>query len=585
MHHLRRLLQWARTDVWGIGTVVGMGLIVGFMTVLQAYLFAQILNAAFIQHQGRVSLYVPLALLLGVMLGRAGAIWGSEVAAQRVAVRIKARLRRTLLEAMLRAGPAYLKTRRTGNLIATALQGVESLEPFFAHYVPQVVLAAGVPLLVLEVVFPLDWLTGLVFLATAPLIPLFMMLIGRMVEQLTRRQWRALQRLNEYILDTLQGLVSLKAMGRVEERGMHLGRVSDAYYTATLAVLRMTFLSALVMELISTLSTALVAVQVGLRLLYGRLDFLHGFFILLIAPEFYLPLRMLGQRFHAAMSGVSAAQTIFALLDEAATASAWSRVSFVEGKSSQFERPLAPPQRIRFEDVDFIYPGRPEMTLQGITFEIRQGQKVALIGPSGAGKTTLAYLLLGFLQPSRGQITIDGRPLSQIPFEEWRNLIAWVPQNPYIFNASLAWNVCMADLEAPEEALVAVGRQAFLVEILERHSQAWDTMVGERGAGLSGGEAQRVALARAFLKNAPLLVMDEPTAHLDPDLEVRLEQMIHSLWQGRTSLIIAHRLGTIQNADWVLVLEGGRIVEQGTPADLLAQKGCFYSRVMQWRGL
>lgn len=585
MHHLRRLLQWTSADVWGIGLVVGTGMMVGFMTVLQAYLFAQILNAAFIQHQGRGSLYVPLALLLGVILGRAGAVWGNEVAAQRVAVRVKARLRQALLEAMLRAGPAYLKTRRTGNLIATALQGVESLEPFFAQYVPQSVLAAGVPLLVLAVVFPLDWLTGLVFLVTAPLIPLFMMLIGRMVEQLTRRQWRALQRLSEYILDTLQGLVSLKAMGRVEERGTHLGRVSDAYYAATLAVLRMTFLSALAMELISTLSTALVAVQVGLRLLYGRLDFLHGFFILLIAPEFYLPLRMLGQRFHAAMSGVSAAQTIFTLLDEAVTASAWSRISFDRGKPSQSERPLAPLQRIRFEDVDFIYPGRPEMTLQGITFEIRQGQKVVLIGPSGAGKTTLVYLLLGFLQPSRGQITIDDHPLSHIPFEEWRNLITWVPQTPYIFNASLAWNVRMADPEAPEEALVAAGRQAFLGEVLERHSQAWNMVVGEGGAGLSGGEAQRVALARAFLKNAPLLVMDEPTAHLDPDLEVRLEQMIHILWQGRTSLIIAHRLGTIQNADWVLVLEGGRIVEQGTPAVLLAQKGVFYSRVMQWRGL
>lgn len=585
MREIKRLFQWARSEGWGIALVVSTGMGIGLLTVLQAYLIAQIVNAAFMQHQGWADLDRPMVLLLGVMGARAGAVWSNEVAAQRVAVRIKARLRRALLQAMLRAGPAYLKTRRTGDLIAAAMQGVESLEPFFAHYVPQAVLAAGVPLLVLAVVFPLDWLTGLVFLVTAPLIPLFMMLIGRMAERLTRRQWQALQRLSEYILDTLQGLVSLKAMGRVRERETHLGRVADAYYTTTLTVLRMTFLSALAMELISTLSTALVAVEIGLRLLYGRLDFLHGFFILLIAPEFYLPLRMLGQRFHAAMSGVSAAQTIFTLLDEAETASAWSRVSLMEEKLVQSVVSLAPPLRIRFEDVAFTYPGRPDMTLQDITFEIQRGQKVALIGPSGAGKTTLAYLLLGFLQPSGGRILVNDHPLAQIPFEEWRKFIAWVPQNPYVFHANLAWNVRMACPEAPEEALRVAGQRAFLDEVLAHHPRAWDMVVGEQGGGLSGGEAQRVALARAFLKDAPLLVMDEPTAHLDPDLEVRLERVIRTLLEGRTSLIIAHRLTTIQNADWVLVLEDGRIVEQGPPADLFARKGAFYTHLAQWRAL
>lgn len=544
-------------------------MVIGGLIVFQAYTLAYILDAAFIHHHFRADLYPWLGILLGVIIARAVATWANEVTAQRLAIRVKAQLRRELLRAMLRAGPAYLKTQPAGDLTATLMQGVESLEPFFAHYLPQIVLAAGVPVLILAVVFPLDWLTGAVFLFTAPLIPLFMILIGRMAERVTRRQWRALQRLNDYVLDTIQGLVSLKAMGRTREREARLGRVSDAYYATTLSVLRVTFLSALAMELISTISTALVAVEIGLRLLYGRLDFLQAFFILLIAPEFYLPLRMLGQRFHAAMSGINAAQSIYALLDEAAEKSTFSRL-VLEVKSQIPSVALkAPPQRIRFESVSFAYPGRPELTLREVGFEIRRGQKVALIGPSGAGKTTLAYLLLGFLQPTQGQIWVDDQPLSQIPFAEWRRWVAWVPQMPYLFNASLARNIRLARPDASMDAFQTAIRQVGWEDTERQPLGGWEREIGEWGRAISGGEAQRVALARAFLKDAPILIMDEPTAHLDPDLEVYLERHLRALWEGRTCLIIAHRLSTIQSADWVLILDHGHIQAQGKPPDLL----------------
>ncbi|MDT8897413.1 thiol reductant ABC exporter subunit CydD [Thermanaerothrix sp. 4228-RoL] len=570
-HEVRRLLDWVHSQRGDFFLVLATGMTLGGLIVFQAYTLAYILDAAFIHHHFRADLYPWLGILLGVIATRAVATWVNEVAAQRLAVRIKAQLRGELLRAILHAGPAYLKTQPAGDLTATLMQGIESLEPFFAYYLPQIVLAAGVPVLILAVVFPLDWLTGIIFLFTAPLVPLFMILIGRMAERVTRRQWRALQRLNDYILDTIQGLVSLKAMGRTRDREVRLGRVSDAYYATTLSVLRVTFLSALAMELISTISTALVAVEIGLRLLYGRLDFLQAFFILLIAPEFYLPLRMLGQRFHAAMSGIDAAQSIFSLLDEAAEKSTFSRL-VLEVKSQTPSVTLkTPPQRIRFESVSFVYPGRPELTLQEVGFEIHHGQKVALIGPSGAGKTTLAYLLLGFLQPTQGQIWVDDVPLAQIPFVEWRRWIAWVPQMPYLFNASLAWNVRMSRPMASENAFREAIRQAGLEEIGARYPQEWEREIGEWGRAISGGEAQRVALARAFLKDAPILVMDEPTAHLDPDLEVYLERHLRALWEGRTCLIIAHRLSTIQNADWVLVLDHGRIRVQGKPSDLLGR--------------
>lgn len=566
---IRRLLDWVHSHRGDFFLVLATGMVIGGLIVFQAYTLAYILDAAFIHHHFRADLYPWLGILLGVIIARAVATWANEVTAQRLAVRVKAQLRCELLNAMLRAGPAYLKTQPAGDLTATLMQGVESLEPFFAHYLPQIVLAAGVPVLILAVVFPLDWLTGAVFLFTAPLIPLFMILIGRMAERVTRRQWRALQRLNDYVLDTIQGLVSLKAMGRTREREARLGRVSDAYYATTLSVLRVTFLSALAMELISTISTALVAVEIGLRLLYGRLDFLQAFFILLIAPEFYLPLRMLGQRFHAAMSGINAAQSIYALLDEAAEKSTFSRL-VLEVKSQIPSVALkAPPQRIRFESVSFAYPGRPELTLREVGFEIRRGQKVALIGPSGAGKTTLAYLLLGFLQPTQGQIWVDDQPLSQIPFAEWRRWVAWVPQMPYLFNASLARNIRLARPDASMDAFQTAIRQVGWEDTERQPLGGWEREIGEWGRAISGGEAQRVALARAFLKDAPILIMDEPTAHLDPDLEVYLERHLRALWEGRTCLIIAHRLSTIQSADWVLILDHGHIQAQGKPPDLL----------------
>ncbi|MCX8025420.1 MAG: thiol reductant ABC exporter subunit CydD, partial [Thermanaerothrix sp.] len=454
-----RLLDWVRSQRGHLLLVIATGMIIGGLIVFQAYTLAYILNAAFIHHHTRADLYPWLGILLGVITVRGVAMWANEVVAQRLAVRVKSQLRRELMQALLRAGPAYLKTQPTGNVVATLMQGVESLEPFFAHYLPQVVLAAGVPALILAVVFPLDWLTGAVFLFTAPLVPLFMVLIGRMAERVTRRQWQALQRLNDYVLDTIQGLVSLKAMGRTKEREARLGRVSDIYYTTTLSVLRVTFLSALAMELISTISTALVAVEIGLRLLYGRLDFLQAFFVLLIAPEFYLPLRMLGQRFHAAMSGINAARSIFSLLDEAAEKSSLSRIVWGVEPQHRCLSVKRPPYCIRFEGVSFAYPGRPELTLQDIEFEIHQGQKVALIGPSGAGKSTLAYLLLGLLQPTQGQIWVDDRLLTQIPFTEWRRWVAWVPQLPYLFNASPAWNIRLARPDAPMEALQMALRQ------------------------------------------------------------------------------------------------------------------------------
>jgi len=578
MQHVLRLIRQTTSEIPRLIVTILFSLLNGGMAVLQAYWMAFIVNAVFLKNQSRNDLTTPFLALLLVIVIRGLSQAGSDISAQELAIRIKNRLRAALITRLGHVGIPYLKEQRPGELIATLVQAIEALEAFFGQYLPQLILAITLPLILLMTVFPLDLITALVFLVTAPLIPLFMSLIGRMAETVTRRQWQALQRMSDFILDTLQGLTSLKAMGRTEERGTRLFKATDAYYRTTLDVLRITFLSALVMELLSTLSTALVAVEIGLRVLYGKLDFQAAFFILLIAPDFYLPLRMLSQRFHAAIGGITASQKIFAILETIPPRSlpqpANSPQSFAIGSSRPVHR-LSAPQRIRFEDVTFQYPNRQEPALAGITFELQAGQKIALVGPSGAGKTTLAYLMLGLLQPTQGRILIDGIPREEISPEIWQQWVAWVPQKPYLFNNTVAWNVALGFPEAPSDLIRRACRDAHLEDALERWPHGLETPTGERGLRLSGGEAQRLALARAFVKDAPIIVMDEPTAYLDPILEIQLEQSINRLLAGRSALIIAHRLNTARNASLILVLDQGKIVERGRHEELLSMKGLY----------
>jgi ATP-binding cassette, subfamily C, bacterial CydD len=571
---LIRRVAWVRGLYF---LTVAAGFCAGIGAVVQARQLAQIINCVFLAGQGLAQLLPALEILLVVILARAGLGFLSEMAAAAAALRVKENLRGMLVEHLLALGPAFVQGERSGELINTVSQGIEALDAYFSQYLPQLALSGTLPLAYLFIVLPVDPLSAGILLVTGPLIPLFLFLIGHNAEALTRRQWNALGRMSAYFLDTLQGLAVLKALGRSKDQAQRIGQVSERYRQTTMQVLRVTFLSALALELLGTMGTAIIAVQIGLRLLYGQIGFELAFFVLLLAPDFYLPLRTLGLRFHASMAGVSAARRIFTLLEQPLPP-----VEIGDGKIESVS--LRGAFEITFEDVSYTYPERSEPALLGVSMCIRSGETVALVGPSGAGKSTLAQLLLCFMQPGRGQIKVNGRSLARLEPAGWREQIAWVPQRPAIFQGSIADNLRLARPSATVEDLRRAAGQAHLLEVIDTLADGLDTQVGEGGSRLSSGQAQRLALARAFLRDAPVLVLDEPTAHLDVELEQQLQETTRRLCQGKTVLIIAHRLPTVLHASQVIVLEKGVVVESGSPQVLLAAQGVFARMVAAYSG-
>jgi len=582
----RRLLKQIRVAKFALLGAVLAGVAAGAASILQARQVSQVVARVFLDGE-RLGQVMPLMwILLAAVAARAVCAYLAEILSNHAALRVKEHLRVVLMRSILQTGPARMQEERSGELVNTVTQGIEALDAYFSQYLPQLALAGLLPLTYLLVVVPADPLSGLVLLLTGPLIPVFMFLIGSSAQRLTGRQWAALGRMSAYFLDTLQGLSTLKALGRAVEQRERIARVGDQYRQVTMSVLRLTFLSALALELLGTIGTAIIAVQIGLRLLYGRLAFEEAFFILLLAPEFYLPLRTLGLRFHASMSGVSAARRIFAVLEASEAVEVARDAGSRAAPNARQDRhiSLREPFRIELDDVHYRYPNRDQSALRGVSMSIPSGQVTALVGPSGSGKSTLTALLLRFLQADQGTIRVNGIDLEDIDLEHWRSQIAWVPQQPHLFHGTIAENMRLARPAASAAELRAALALVQLDRWVDGLPCGLDSPVGEGGARLSGGQVQRVALARAFLRDAPLVILDEPTAHLDVEQEQLLRNVTNRLCDSRSVLLIAHRLSTAVSAEQIVVMENGLITASGNHTDLLAQNGVYSRLVTAYRG-
>ncbi len=544
-----RLVKYARATQTFLHISVALGVIAAILIVAQAWLLAEVVAGAFESGKGLGDLQAPLMALLGVVVARSVVAWGSELAAASCSATAKSQLRGALLERIVQVGLDSSREERTGELATLATRGIDALDGWFSLYLPQVVLAVIVPLTVLGAIFTGDWISGAIVALTIPLIPLFMALVGASTRERMDSQLRALQRLAGHFLDVVAGLPTLKVFGRAKAQVASIREVSERYRTTALSTLRVTFLSSLILELVATISVALVAVAIGLRLMSGALGLQTALFVLVLAPEAYLPLRKLGANYHAAAEGMAAAEQVFAALEKPLPA-----------RRTRTEVPNPAQHGLTIDGLRIAYPGRGEPAVDGLSITVEPGEVLALAGPSGCGKSSVLSVLLGFLMPARGSVRVGEADLADLDPDAWRERIAWVPQRPHLFAGSIAENVRIGCRGASMERIKAACSRAGLDRVEAGLGCGVETVLGDSGAGLSAGERQRVALARAFLRDAPLLLLDEPTANLDGETEAQVIESVRELCQGRTVMLVAHRPALLEMADRVVTLGALEVV-------------------------
>jgi ATP-binding cassette subfamily C protein CydD len=537
------------TDVMlGIGTSVAV--------LLGATMLARIAAEAF--HGAPLHTLAPsVAWLILAFLLRGMFAWAMEVAGRRAAWAVLSDLRLALVAKRLRTQPIAVDGAEGAEITTVSVQGVEALEGYFARYLPQAVLAAIVPFLVIAWVAFVDLEAAVIMLLTLPLVPVFMWLIGSYTADMTRERWQALRQLSSHFLDVVRGLPTLRSFGRGTDEVAVIGEVSERYRKTTMETLRISFLSGSVLELAATIGVALIAVTAGVRLVGGSLGLQAGLTVIILAPELYLPYRRLGAEYHASADGLAVAERMFELLDAPAAV----------GAGGPRLVPSPATAQVRLERVSFSYPTRPVPVLDGFDLELSPGEFVAVVGESGAGKSTVAAMLLGLLSPTSGRITVGEVDLSECRLDAWRRLVAWVPQHPTLFRASVVDNIRLGDPEASPDAVRAAAVLAGADDFISGLPDGYDTVVGDGERSLSPGERRRIGLARAFVRDAPLVILDEPTADLDPQSVSVVAEAVRRLRAGRTMLVIAHRPELVQSADRVVrVIDGAAVPEPARSA-------------------
>lgn len=548
-----------------------LGFISGLLIVGQAWLLARILNMMIMENIPREALLLPFVVLMLVFILRAWVVWLRERVGFHAGQHIRYEIRRQVLDRLQQAGPAWIQGKPAGSWATLILEQIDDMHDYYARYLPQMALAACVPLLIVIAIFPYNWVAALILLCTAPLIPLFMAMVGMGAADANRRNFLALGRLSGHFLDRLRGMETLRVFGRGDAEIENIRLASQDFRQRTMEVLRLAFLSSGVLEFFTSLSIALVAVYFGFSYL-GALDFGHygtavtlsaGFLALILAPEFFQPLRDLGTFYHAKAQAVGAADSLKTFL----------------------ETPLAHPQRgdvtlnttqaVAIQAEDFCVLSPEGKVLAGpLNFTLHAGQRVVLVGTSGSGKSSLLNALSGFMAYS-GSLRVNQTELSALDPDEWRAHLSWVGQNPQLPAATLRENVLLARPDASEEELKSVLDRAWVSEFLPLLPNGVDTRVGDQSAGLSVGQAQRIAVARALLNPCQLLLLDEPGASLDAHSEQRVMSALDTASLQQTTLMVTHQLEGIAGWDQIWVMENGRLVEQGDYTTLATAQGPF----------
>ena len=506
---------------------------------------------------------ISIALVV-VILCRGALGYFSECYSRRGAMDIKTNIRSRLLNRLFQLGPAYTQTKGSAKVAHLLHQGVDSLEDYFAGYLPVIAYCAVIPLAILIAVFPIDWQSGLILLFTAPMVPFFMILIGHKAQRLNEEHWAKLQRMSSHFLDIIQGLTQLKIFNASRREIAAVKKISDDYGDETMGILKIAFLSSFVLEFLASISIALVAVILGFRLYYGDVDYVFALWVLLLAPEFYLPFRQLGTQYHAKMAGVSAAEDLIEVLSEQ------------QIQASQQDTFMAP-FTINLVQAEFAYPDRSN-ALTNVNVEFSSHGLYAVIGDSGSGKSTLTDMVLGFVQPNAGQVMINDKPLTSANRDQWLKHCGWISQQAQIFYGSLAFNVAMSD-DYQDELVLESLEKSGLASFVQTLEQGINSTIGEAGAGISGGQAQRLALARVFYHQPDVLILDEPTSHLDQQTEKIITSSINAYAKNHIVIVIAHRLHTVIDAKNIIVLEQGKVIESGTHQSLLNHGGYYAGMV------
>lgn len=582
----KQLTSWLKAQKKACGFYLNLtmlfGLLTGFALIIQAYLVSAILHGIIMEQLPRSAFNQEFIYLIVLIPIRALLAFARERSSFEAGKRLRLQIRKAVLDKISELGPAFIKGKPAGSWASIVLEQVEDLHDFYARYLPQMLLAGFIPLIILVVVFPLNWAAGLILLTTAPLIPIFMIFVGTGAADANRKNFKALTQLSGHFMDRLKGLNTLKQFNRGEAEGKTIQIASESFRQKTMSVLRIAFLSSAVLEFFAAVSIAILAIYFGFSFL-GQLNFgdygtgvtlFIAMFVLMLAPEFYQPLRDMGTHYHAKAQAIGAAEELMALLNYQVD----SQVDNDLNNENNAHRPL---KTINTQDgvaiiaTNFIVKSHSAATLLGpISFQLNAGQHIAIVGPSGAGKSSLLNALLGFL-PYQGSLKVNGIELNELSITDWRSHLAWLGQEPQLFHGSVRDNVAMADPRMSDTTIRSLLEKAQILDFIEQQAQGLDLHIGEQMAGVSVGQAQRIALARALGQNAPLFLLDEPTASLDRHSEQSVLSALDEAMKNASCLMVTHRIDQLSQMNAILVMDKGAIVQQGSFEQLSNQSGLF----------